>query len=343
MNVLVTGAGGFIGSHFIEHVLTIKPDWKIYATCSFHHGGMPERLSKSERTLKAIKDGTVKVITADLARPISRQFADQLSGIDFIVNFASRSHVDTSLTDPHSFFSDNIQIALNMLELAKEIKPKVFVQISTDEVYGPASEGVFHKEWSVIAPSNPYSASKASQEAAAFAWWRAYGVPVIITNTMNNIGERQDPEKFVPLVMKSVLSGETIKIHSIKDNEKLVVGSRYYLHARNHADAVCFLLEKYENCVPKYIANKVMQPLRFNVVGDMEVDNLSLAQAIAQYLGKPLKYEQCDVHSTRPGHDLRYALDGSKLANLGWKAPVEFWESLKRTVEWTKANPEWLL
>lgn len=328
--VLVTGSAGFIGSHFAEHVIK-NTDWKVIGLDSFKHRG------DTERTRHLPKD-RYQIITHDLNAPISHRTIDYIGPIDYVVAFASDSHVERSITDPVPFAQNNTNLALHTLEYARQIKPQKLVWISTDEVYGAAPEGVQHAEWSEILPSNVYSASKASQEALAIAYWRTYGVPVQITNTMNNFGERQDPEKFVPMCISKIHRGETVVIHG---NERSV-GSRFYLHARNHADAVLFLLKEMQTPLYQDDVKMVQRPHRFNVVGDIEMDNLSLAKLIAEIMGKPLNYELVDFHAARPGHDRRYALDGTKLANLGWKAPLSFEESLRRTVAWTLKHPMWM-
>ena len=184
-------------------------------------------------------------------------------------------------------------------------------------------------------PSNPYSASKAAQEDVCFAYWRTYGVPLAITNTMNIIGETQDTEKFFPMVIKRALAGETMTIHGEPSTGK--IGSRFYLHARNQADALLFTLDQN---FPAY--GEVDRPLRYHIVGEREVDNLEMAQMIAAAAGKELKYEVVDFHGSRPGHDLRYAHYGSLIAAPGWKAPIPLEESIERTVRWTLNNPTWL-
>jgi dTDP-glucose 4,6-dehydratase len=207
-------------------------------------------------------------------------------------------------------------------------------------VYGPAPGHIRHAEWSPILPSNPYSASKAAQEAIAISYWRTYDIPLVITNTMNIIGPMQDPEKYVPMVIRNVIDGETVTIHGTDEQ----IGSRFYLHARNQADALVTLLEGGAG-MPYSIATEFDQhePDRYNVVGEVELNNLELAQMIADVLGKPLKYELVDFHSTRPGHDLRYALDGSKIKrDYDWEPPVKFQDSLAQTVDWYVSHPEWL-
>ena len=155
-----------------------------------------------------------------------------------------------------------------------------------------------------------------------------YKIPTIMMNVMNAFGERQHPEKFIVKVINAVLKGEAIKIHSYPDRKR--AGTRFYIHARNIAAAVLFLLDKGK---PGEI---------YHLVGDREVDNLELAQMIAKVVDKPLKYEMVDFHSTRPGHDLRYGLNGDKMAAMGWKPPSTFEQSLTKTVQWTLANPSWL-
>lgn len=179
------------------------------------------------------------------------------------------------------------------------------------------------------------SASKSAQEDISVSYWRTYGLPLILTNCMNLIGERQDPEKYLPMCIKKIANDETISVHSQNGQ----IGTRFYLHARNFSDAMLFLLN---NITPAKYPD-ADRPDRFNIVGKTELNNLELAQKVADIMGKELKYELVDVHSTRPGHDLRYGLDGSKLAALGYDFPVSFDDSLRTTVEWhmKRENEEW--
>jgi len=321
--VLITGAGGFCGHHFVDHFL-VNTDWDIIGVDSWRHKGVSERLTDSEH-YQLHKD-RVTILTHDLNSPFSDVFIDRLGHVDYIVNLASLSHVDTSIVDPVPFVQNNVNVVLHMLELARKIKPEKFIQFSTDEIYGPMYDGVPHPEWDVVVPSNPYSASKAAQESIAISYWRSYGVPLIITNMMNIIGERQDGEKFLPRIVNSVLNEEVLTIHA--DND--VPGSRFYLHVRNAADAIMFILRN----VDAVLYPEFRLPERFNLVGKTELDNLSFARMVAEILGKELKFEFMDVRFGRPGHDLRYGLDGSKLESLGYEYPVEFDESLKSTVAW---------
>jgi len=326
--VLITGAGGFCGAHFIDHYL-VNTDWDIVGIDSWNHKGVPERILDSEH-YQNNKD-RVTILTHDLNSPFSEIFIDRIGKIDYIVNLASLSHVDTSISNPVSFIQNNVNLILNMLELSRKINPEKFVQFSTDEVYGPMLDNIPHPEWSKILPSNPYSASKACQEAITISYWRTYSVPLILTNTMNIIGEKQDGEKYLPLIVKNILDGTNLTVHA-QNGE---AGSRFYLHARNAADAIMFILN---NVDAKFFPNN-NEPERINVVGKTELSNLELAKMVAEIMGKELKYEFVDVHSIRPGHDPKYGLDGKKLLDLGYDYPVSFEKSLKTTIDWM-INPE---
>lgn len=248
--LLLTGAGGFAGHHFLEHTL-VSTDWDIVATDSFRHRGTTDRIVQvlngqppSDPELwQGFWRDRVSVVTHDLTAPFSPQAMNRISGrdgLDYLIAMASESHVDRSIADPVGFIQNNCAVILNTLELARQLRPRAVVVISTDEVYGPALAGIAHREWEAMLPSNPYAASKAAQEAVAISYWRTYGCPVIITNTMNLIGERQHPEKFIPKTLRAVLAGEEAVVHGREGN----IGSRHYLHARNMADAVLFLLSR---------------------------------------------------------------------------------------------------
>lgn len=313
-----------VGSNVLSHFLK-NTDHEIVCLCSWKHRGLPRRIL-DDANYQANAD-RVRVVTHDLVSPLTEDVKFLIGKPDIILNIASESHVDRSITDPVSFIKNNVDLVLNMLEFAREVKPKLFLQFSTDEVFGQAPIGMNHTEWSPIIPSNPYSASKAAQEAIAISYWRTYGVPVIITNTMNVFAQNQDFEKFIPLCVKKILKEEVLSIHSYPD--KKTAGSRFYIHARNVAAAILHIMDN----IPAKMYPEVDRPERFNIVGEKEVDNLTLAQMIAGFLGKPLKYELTDFHSSRPGHDCRYALDGTRLAEAGWAPAVSFEESLEATVK----------
>jgi dTDP-glucose 4,6-dehydratase len=342
--ILITGAGGFVGHHLFEHILA-NTDWQVVVTDSFRHKGKTDRISEvlegHDRGPLGWWDRTT-VITHDLLAPFSEQTIAKMGPIDYIASVASESHVDRSITDPVPFVKNNVDIVLNTLELARQVKPKSYMLVSTDEVYGPvlAEDEHGHPEWDAILPSNPYAGSKAAQEAIAISYWRTYQVPLQIVNCMNMIGERQDTEKFIPKVISRTYRGEQVTIHGTPGH----IGTRHYLHARNLADAMLFL---FKNKTPAQFGENdydghIARPDRFNVASPAKIDNLTLAQMIAEYVGRPLRYELVDFHATRPGHDPHYGLDSGALTKLGWKLPVPFEDSLERTVEWTLNHPEWM-
>jgi dTDP-glucose 4,6-dehydratase len=347
--IWISGAGGFVGHHFLEHVL-YTTNWEVVATDSFRHKGKTDRISEVIASKPSWRK-RVTVVTHDLTVPFSKQGIQKLGHIDYMAAFASESHVDRSITDPVPFIRNNIDVATTTLELARELKPKALIWVSTDEVYGAveADDLTGHPEWAPILPSNPYSGSKAAQEAIATSYWRTYGVPVVFVNCMNMIGERQDPEKYVPMVTAKVNAGETVTIHGTPGN----IGTRHYLHSRNLADAMIFLFKKqspalfpahanYHDAFPA--APRVAdRPDRYNVASPDRIDNLALAQMISEDVGKELKYELVDFHSARPGHDPHYGLDSSKLFALGWEMPVPFRDSLRNTVKWTLEHKEWMI
>lgn len=341
--VLITGIGGAIGVHVAQHLLE-KTDWKLVGVDSFKadHKGYFDRIAEIEPHAELVKQGNIvsrlSMLTHDLTAPFTNREIEKLGKIDYIINLASRSDVQNSIDDPLPFVRNNTEIMLTMLELARVIKPTVFLHFSTDEVYGPttkSSKG--HAEWDPIIPSNPYSASKAMQEDLGIAWWRSFGVPLIITNTMNNFGEMQAPSKFPAMIQSSISKEETIKVHTNEEGES---GTRYYIHSKNTADALLFILENIEPI--SHRAGEMDRPLRLNIVGDKQVSNEELVNVIATLMGKPAICTKVNFHDHNPGHDMHYGLDGTKLAALGWAPPLSFEESMKRTIAWQQAHPEWM-
>lgn len=331
MRALITGASGFLGANFLRHALDTT-DWSFACPASFSHRGVPERISLTVRTNCPVSEwDRVDVITCDLASPVADTTAALFGKPDIIVNFASESHIPRSLADPVPFVQNNVNTMLHLLEYARTLPNlKAFVHISTDEVYGPAASGG-HAEWSPILPSTPYSASKAAQEALGISYWRSFGIPLVLVNTMNPIGPMQDPEKFIPMTIGKVLRGETVSVHAGADGE---IGSRVYVHALDLAAAITHILDRDPARYPG-----AERPDRWNVVGERDVDNLELARLIADEMCMPLK-SRVEV-SDRPGHGLRYALDGSKLTSAGWKPSRTIEQSVAELVEWAKANPLW--
>ncbi len=330
--VFLTGAAGFVGHHMLARILD-DTDWRVVCPVSYRHHGDGARINE----VLAARPGDrqrVDVFAHDLALPITPAMVDGIGPVDYLLNIASESHVDRSISDPVPFVRNNVEAMLNVLEFARTAKPRVFLHMGTDEEYGPAHDGYAHTEWDTVLPSNPYSASKAAQSALATSWWRTFGVPTVLTRTMNLISPGQDPEKFVPMVIRKILAGETITIHSSPDG---VPGSRHWIDAREFAGAWLHLLER----APVQAYPEHDRPSMFHVVGE-ERSNLELAQTIAGILDSPLKYELTSFHESRPGHDLRYALDGSKLADLGWRPKRPLEETLSDIVGWYMDHPGFL-
>jgi dTDP-glucose 4,6-dehydratase len=326
MKIIITGGCGFIGHHFVEHVFK-NTDWEIiiFDKLSYASNGF-ERL----RDTDTLNNSRVKVFTNDLTNPLPEGIIKEIGlNVDYIVHMAAETHVDNSIKDPKLFIDNNIYSTLNMLEYAKKLPNlKMFFYFSTDEVFGPALGDTLFKEWDRHKPTNPYSASKSAAEQICIAYENTYKTPLMIVNVMNAFGERQHVEKFIPLCIKKLLNNEKIYIHSYPD--KKTSGTRFYIHARNIAEAVLFLIKNGKNGE------------KYNISGEREVSNLEMAQMIARFMNKELDYELIDFHSSRPGHDLRYGLDGSKLFEMGFKLPINFEESLRKTVEWTLENQKWL-
>lgn len=328
--ILLTGASGFIGSHILKYILN-NTDWEVVCLTTFMHEGIQDRVLLA---MEGQDFSRVSIIPCDLSSPISSVTTKKIGTIDYVINVASESHVDRSLVTPTAFIINNVSLICHLLDWARESPVEKFIQISTDEVYGPYQNRK-SIEWDPHLPSNPYSASKAAQEDIAFSYWRAYNIPVIITNTMNVIGEGQGIEKFTPMVIKKVLNSEPVDIHTY-DNGK--IGSRYWLYAGNKASAILHILKTVEPDMP----DKTNKPSRFNITGDAQFSNLEWAQMISKIVNKNLWYNLKDSSLSRPGYDPHYALDGDKLRDSGWVPEYNIQDSLEETVRWYMENPEWL-
>jgi dTDP-glucose 4,6-dehydratase len=331
--LLLTGGAGFIGHHTVEEFLK-NTDWDIVVLDRLSYAGNLNFLAdldcwEAERR-------RVHFIYHDLRAAVSDTTIHLLPKIDYIIHMAAETHVDRSIEDARPFVESNVIGTLNLLELAQKLIQcqralKKVIYVSTDEVYGGAVDGHLHKEGEPFRPSNPYSASKAGAEALCYSFWNTHYVPVLISNTMNNFGERQNPEKFIPKTLTRLLKGDTVYCHAKIVNEKVEdVSSRCWLHARNHANGLRFLLE-HGNPGESY-----------NITGEKRyVDEI--AMQIADYAKVPhyeIRYK--DFHSFRPGHDMHYGLDGTKMANMGWVRPLSLAESLEKTIHWMQAHPRWL-
>lgn len=303
--VLITGASGFVGNSVLRYLYS-KTGWDFVALCSWEHKGSPLRMQDFK------DDPRVDIIHHDITKILP-----DMGHFDYVINMASESHVDRSIEDPVNFIKNNVDLVLNMLEYARKHPPKLFIQFSTDEVYGATEHG----ELDIYDATNPYSGSKASQEIFGGVYKVTYDVNVVITNSNNIIGPGQDPEKFVPKVLKRINAGETIQIHTANG----VPGRRYWNPVDNVADALLFLI----NNLGEYDFDRAPH---FALPGGKELDNLEMAQLIAKLAGKELKYELVDATTIRPHYDENYPHTDGKITDMGWTPPY----TLEEGLQWLK-------
>lgn len=306
----------------MDHILRTTP-WTVLVLDRLDVSGNLHRITE----LDSYDPSRVVFVYHDLKAPVNEGVKKRLGPIQTVFHLAASTHVDRSIDAPMEFVMDNVVGTTNLLLYAREVGATV-LYFSTDEVFGPAPGTTRYKEWDRYNSGNPYAASKAGAEEMCLAFANTYKMDVRITHTMNVYGYRQHPEKFIPSTIRKVLNGEKVIIHA--DPTKTKAGTRFYIDARHVASAVMFV-EAHGKAGEKY-----------NIVGEREVDNLTLAQMIARTVGKPLEYELVDFHSSRPGHDLRYGLCGDRLKEMGWVPPDSFEGSLADTVRWTLEHPAWL-
>ena len=337
--VLITGGAGFIAHHVIERILRTT-DWEIVSLDRLDFSGNLNRLADMMQDIPQEDKGRLKIVWHDLKAEINPLTAAMIGDINIVLHLAAGSHVDRSIEFPMEFVMDNVVGTTNLLQYARTLKNlDRCVYFSTDEVFGPAPPGVNYLEYDRYNSTNPYSASKAAAEEICVAFENTYKLPIVVTHTMNVFGERQHPEKFIPMVIQKARDGELVTVHS--DPSKTIAGSRHYIHAKDVADGLMFILENLQDYKHTGDYGGAKCP-KFNLVGPEEIDNLALAQMIAGAVGKELQYEMTDFHSSRPGHDLRYALSGELLKSLGWEPKIKFSERVKEVVEWTLVNNRWL-
>ena len=335
--ILITGGAGFIAHHLIDKILS-STDWEIITLDRLDFSGNLNRLNEVVRAYPQSEQKRVRVIHHDLKAELNPEITAAIGKVDYISHLAAGSHVDRSIAYPLEFVMDNVVGTANILDYARKIDNlERFVYFSTDEIFGPAPKGINYKENDRYNSTNPYSATKAGAEELVVAFENTYGLPSIITHTMNVFGERQNPEKYIPMVIKKVRDNETVTVHC--NAEKTIAGSRHYIHAEDVAEALLFLYNYDISQIESDDTSAKCQ--KFNIVGKDEIDNLELAQFIAKVQRKELKYQMVDFHSSRPGHDLRYALDGSKMKKMGWE-PESAFKRLESVVKWTLDNNRWL-
>ena len=335
--ILITGGAGFIAHHLIDEILS-KTDWQIITLDRLDFSGNLNRLNEVVSSYPLDLQKRVKVIHHDLKAELNQEIISSIGKVDYISHLAAGSHVDRSISYPLEFVMDNVVGTAHILEYArKQDNLEQFAYFSTDEVFGPAPKGINFKENDRYNSTNPYSATKAGAEELVVAYENTYGLPAFITHTMNVFGERQNIEKYIPMVIKKVRDSNEVTVHA--DSNKQIPGSRHYIHAKDVADALLFLLNyDLSKFKPDATGAKCQ---KFNIVGKDEIDNLELAKFIAEVQKKSLKYKLVDFHSQRPGHDLRYALDGTKMLKMGW-TPQSAFDRLEYVINWSLKNDRWL-
>jgi len=329
-NILITGGAGFIGSHVVRLFVNKYPNQNIYNLDSLTYAGNLENLKDIENKenytfIKEDINDTQKI--ADLFK--KHKF-------DTVIHLAAESHVDRSISDPVSFVRTNVMGTMNLLNAALEIwkedfSRKMFYHISTDEVYGTLGETGLFTETTSYDPNSPYSASKASSDHFVRAYGETYGLPFIISNCSNNYGQNQFPEKLIPLFINNILNKKSLPVYGDGNY------TRDWLYVIDHALAIDLILEK----------GKVKET--YNIGGFNEWKNINLVKLLCQQMDKKLENpvgtsEKLITYvKDRPGHDLRYAIDASKInKELGWKPTVTFEEGLSITIDWYLENKEWM-
>ncbi len=315
--VLVTGVGGFVGSHVVEALLA-RTDWQVIGVDSFRHNGEFFRVVDASGKY----NDRLSLVTHDLAVPFSNRQLRHLSVVDYIVNVASRSHVDESVASPAEFVANNVQLVLTVLELCRRVQPHTLLHVSTDEVHGPDA----HESPVAHRPSSPYAASKAAQADLIWAWSRTYGIPSTIVASANMFGERQGDTAFVPLIVRALITGSTLGVH-YADGQP---GQRSYTYVRNVAERIVDELlatRDYRAPVEPPTVNYVRLP------GQRRIDNERLARTVAGIAGRPIRLQRVAAQSVRPGYDSTYA-DLDEL----WTPAIDFDEGLERTVRWALSH-----
>ena len=311
--VLVTGGAGFIGSNFVTYALEAHPDWHITTLDKLTYAGRLENLRDVE---KHPRHHFVRgdVADADVAGPL-------VTESDYVIHFAAETHVDRSIHDAGDFIKTDVYGTFVLLDAARESsRLRRFVQISTDEVYGSVAQGA-STETDELKPRNPYAASKAGADRLAYSYFATHDVPVIITRASNNYGQRQFPEKIIPLFITNALDGRPLPLYGDGQNV------RDWLHVDDHCRALDLLLERGE---PGDV---------YNIGGGHEMRNVDLTHTILAMLDQPTSLIQ--PVADRLGHDRRYCLDTAKLRGLGWAPSVEFDDGLRAAVDWYRNNEWW--
>lgn len=322
MNYLVTGGNGFCGYQVVEYIARHTPNRVVV----WDTATSPRRLDRLQSALADLEKA-VRVLPVDISKPIPRDVTAVTGDPDYIIHMGANAHVDLSIRDSEPFVRTNVLGTMRVLDYAVEKEVDGFLYFSTDQVFGPAYPGQHFLDDDRHNPSNPYAATKSAGEQLAVSYATTHELPLTVAHPTNVVGCRQQPTNFIPLVLRKILAGECVSIHA--DPRCKLAGERCYLPGRNVASALVHLLEDgYRG--------------RYNITGERFVDNLTLARMLSSMANKPLKCELVDFHTSRPGHDMRYAMSGDKLLKTGWRPEVTLDDALLDVVQWTLANPEWL-
>lgn len=315
-NILVTGGAGFIGSNFINYILSKHDDYNIVNLDKLTYAGNLENLIPSQ------DEKNYEFILGDITNTELVKYLFEKYELQYVINFAAESHVDRSIISSKEFVTTNVLGTNILLDVARKFNVKKFLQISTDEVYGSLGKDGLFTEETPLAPNSPYSSSKASADMLAIANFKTYGLPVIITRCSNNYGPYQFPEKLIPLIIINSLNDEKLPVYG--DGKNI----RDWIYVLDHCRAIEMVFESGTN-------GEV-----YNVGASTEIENIEIVKLILKYLQKPESL--IEYVKDRLGHDRRYAIDSSKIqSELGWSPNFSFEDAIIKTIDWYISNKDW--